>query len=76
MSEKTPARVVKVRIAVAVDREGQWNAAGWSTKEGTPADWAAMDIAIDAVGEAHYWITAELPVPGEVEIAGVIENET
>jgi hypothetical protein len=68
-------KTVKVRIAVAVDRDGVWHAAGWGSG-GVPATDAAMDIAVEAIGpgEARYWVTAELPVPGEVEFAGAVED--
>jgi hypothetical protein len=64
-------KTVKVRIAVAVDPEGNWNSCGWSD---APSDKSMTDIAADMVGdgEAHFWLTAELPIPvvrevGEVE---------
>ncbi len=60
-------KTVKVRIAVAVDKSGKWNASGWG--EGmTHADEEAMDIAVGDIdeGEARYWVEAELPIP-EVE---------
>jgi hypothetical protein len=52
---------VQVRIAVAVDPKGRWNAMGWSEAKGDDA----MDSAIEIVGdgEARYWLTATLPVP-------------
>ena len=58
-------KTVKVRIAVAVDPDGNWNASGWRKPDGKPAEEEAMDIAIEAVeeGEARYWIEAELLLP-------------
>ena len=63
-------KTVKVRIAVAVDPDGNWNAYGW-----TDADGVAMELALEGVasGEARYWVTAELPVPPAPEVAGAVE---
>jgi len=58
-------KTVKVRIAVAVDPCGNWNASGWLNPDGQIAEGEAMDIAIDGVNEgaSKYWVEAELPVP-------------
>ena len=56
---------VKVRIAVAVDVNGDWGCSGW--RNATPKDWATMmDLAAEDLeqGEARYWLTAELDTPG------------
>ncbi len=65
-------KTVKVRIAVAVDPSGRWNASGWLTRDGKNAEGEAMDIAIDGVneGEAKYWVEAELPIPEPQVFAG------
>lgn len=61
-----PEKTVRVRIAVAVDMDGDWNCAGWSRCE----DAQAMSIATDTLsdGEARYFLLADLPVPGIREI--------
>ena len=53
---------VKVRIAVAVTPEGEWNACGWS---GSESDDDKMSICVDSLasGEKRYWLEAELEVP-------------
>lgn len=53
---------VKVRIAVAVTPEGEWNACGWS---GAESDDDKMSICVDSLasGEKRYWLEAELEVP-------------
>ncbi len=68
----TEPKTVTVRIAVAIDPHGGWNAVGASTID----DGAAMDLAIDGVkaGEARYWVTAALPIPEPQEIAGTVET--
>lgn len=62
-------KTVKVKIALAVDSDGKWNASGWSNPDGTPNTTNSMDIAVDGVaeGESRYWIELEVPVP-EVKI--------
>ena len=70
---------VRVRVAVAVDQRGDWNACGWSKGAGdgagdlkttvpncAPADDAeAAEAAREHVreGEVVHWLTAELPIP-------------
>ena len=53
---------VKVRIAVAVTPEGDWNAVGWS---GASSDGDIMSICVDSLasGEKRYWLEAELDAP-------------
>lgn len=64
----------RVRIAVAVDPHGNWNACGWHC--GDEKD--MMEAAIDGVedGEACYWLVAELDIPETREIEASIEDET
>ena len=54
-------KTVKVRIAVAVDPDGDWHACGWSGS----SDETMMRTAVDTIaeGERRYWIEAELEVP-------------
>ncbi len=65
---------VKIRVAVAVDQSGDWNACGGKNLR----DQSAMNYAVETLGdgEVRYWLTAELPVPGTTEIAaGVTPSE-
>lgn len=64
-------KTVKVRIAVAVDSDGDWSASGWKGAR----DYHAMGTAVDGVGDnaSRYWITAELPIPEAPTIAGSVE---
>jgi hypothetical protein len=68
------SRTVKVRIAVAVDPDGDWNSAGWSKRDGQPAGEDAMELACDNVGtgERRYWIEAELMVPEPEDVQGEV----
>ena len=52
---------VKVRIAVQVDPEGNWDAGGDSANSST--DWADQSNAWDLEGAKRYWVEAELPIP-------------
>lgn len=58
---------VKVRIAVAVDKDGKWNSCGASGME----DDDMLGLAADCVetGERRYWITAELEMPSVDTVA-------
>ena len=53
---------VKVRIAVAVDARGNWNACGFSAAR---SDKDKMDSCVEMLddGEARYWLEAELAIP-------------
>ena len=57
--------MIYVRIAVAVDPGGEWNANGWGGRD-RPYDEEAMFMAVESVGTnaARYWIETELPIPG------------
>lgn len=59
-------RTIKVRIAVAVDASGEWNACGGTWAKD---DKVAMDIAVDplADGEARYWVETEIALPTSAE---------
>lgn len=69
----TPKKV-KVRIAVAVDPDGDWDATGWSAA----TDDSAMGIARDSVGsgEACYWLEAELEIPEAKTVQANVEKAT
>jgi hypothetical protein len=64
-------KTVKVRIAVAVDPSGSWNASGWLNADGRELDLLMDDMG---VGGAFYWVTAELPIPSVQEVAGEVED--
>lgn len=52
---------VKVRIAVAVDKNGRWNSFGVDNMDDDELlDWASEIVEPDA---SHYWLEAELPIP-------------
>lgn len=73
----TPERKqVKVRIAVAVDPQGNWYAAGWSAWHAI--DGVAMNIARDPVGagEARYWLEAILDVPEPKTVEAEVKPDT
>ena len=66
-------KTVKVRIAVAVDAQGNWASVGWSGK----GDYL-RDVAREGVNEdgTLYWVEAEVPIPSVQVIQGeVFENE-
>ena len=55
------SETVRVRVAVAVDSNGEWNACGAVGMD----DQDAMCLAADPLefGEARYWLEAKLPLP-------------
>jgi len=58
-------KTVKVKIAVSVDSNGDWSAAGWSG--GTdPSEFHSYTIDALEPGENGYWLEAELPVPEKI----------
>ena len=61
---------VKVRIAVAVTPDGDWNSAGWAN--GKDADKMALACETMETGEARYWLEAELEVPSVRVIDAVV----
>lgn len=65
-------RTVKVRIAVAIDPKGNWNACGG---QGMPDD-ESMSLAVDAVadGEARYFLEADLAIPEAPTIQAKVEK--
>jgi len=64
------SRKVKVRIAVAVDPEGEWGSAGWYS-DNPDYDQDAMNCALESIGigERRYWIEAMLDIPQPETVA-------
>ena len=65
---------VKVRIAVAVDHTGQWNSCGWRSQYADDEEMMGLACEPLETGEARYWLTAELDVPAQSEIAATVEK--
>lgn len=66
---------VKVKIAVAVDKDGSWNAHGWSGYDND--DEARYQVTLDAGSVNNfYWIEAELPIPEETVIHGDVIKDS
>ena len=55
---------IRIRVAVAIDSGGEWNANGWGGRD-QPCDPHAMTLAKQSVGAdaVEYWIEAEIPLP-------------
>jgi len=71
---------VRVRIAVAVDPQGNWNAAGWKVHGHQPEEREFLFCALeglDSSEESCFWVEADLPIPeiqtvqGEVKVGEV-----
>lgn len=65
---------VRVRIAVAVDVQGDWNSCGWKGGD----DKEAMKICCETLeaGEARYWLEADLPIPEHATIHADVMSGT
>lgn len=69
------AKTVRIRIAVAVDPQGNWNATGWKVRTGAPPENELMSTALeglDSSEEACFWVEAELPVPDTRTVKGEV----
>lgn len=67
------ARTVKAHIAVAVDPDGNWCAYG-ATGNDPESDQLDARVGVPGDGEAVFWVTAELPIPGAPpEVKGKVE---
>ncbi len=67
---------MKIRIAVAIDKNGKWGSGGWGEPgQITPSDqmWDAALCGDIAEGEARYWVEVEVALP--VEKVPVIQGE-
>lgn len=64
---------VKVRIAVAVDPTGDWNAYGYKHIR-SDADMMAIACEVLSTGEARYFLEAELDIPEQKTIVATVHN--
>lgn len=65
-------KYIEVEIAVVVDTNGKWQAAGWHSDSDSIYELEAMNIASEETFDADdtlakYWVTAELIIPEERE---------
>ena len=70
-----PSRIVRVKISVAIDCEGTWNACGWGPRpDQAAAERLAKELASEEVcdGKSIYWVTADLQIPEEREVRGEV----
>ena len=74
-------RKATVRIAVAIDENGEWNSCGWGNVNETPReDGELIAICMDCLneGEARYFIEAEILLPEPVSakvVSAVVERD-
>ena len=66
------AETVKVRVAVAVDAAGEWSA--WGAKWADDYDMVDEAALHVRPGRKIYWLTADLPLPTEPEVAASVEH--
>lgn len=65
---------VRVRIAVAVTHEGEWNSCGWGRPGKDVSDADKMALAVETMpdGESRYWVEADIPLPSPPTIEGTV----
>ena len=68
----------RVRIAVCIDEDGAWNAAGWRDAIDGDVSTEALDgfEGLSDGGPHHtVWVTAEVPLPElpDIEVEGKVE---
>ena len=58
-------KTIRVRIAVCVAPDGEWNSAGWSGAHGQNKDEELASMAIDPmpVAVSVHFIEADIPLP-------------
>lgn len=70
--EEPPENTARVRVGVVVDRDGDWQAYGY-----TGAEDAEHHAQLDPqYGDVIYWLTADLAIPGEPDREGAIDEVT
>lgn len=62
-----------IRIAVAIDGDGRWNACGWDIGPDAQDDFEIGAQAVDGLNSDHHlqgltWVEAEIPVPEETTV--------
>ncbi|MEM9354620.1 MAG: hypothetical protein AAGB04_00270 [Pseudomonadota bacterium] len=61
---------IKVRIAVAINQEGDWSSCGWESANDEDMRSIAIEN-LDSLAEQIYWIEAELECPADKTATGV-----
>ena len=64
------ARTVRVRIAVAVDADGDWNSCGGAGV----SDFECIEAASECIATPSNlcWVEADLPIPEAMTVQGVV----
>lgn len=70
----TKANTVRVRIAVAIDEDGEWSATGWYRYTDEEAKASAFKRLDGGVVESISWIVADVPIPTPQVIEGVVQS--
>lgn len=66
----------KIRIAVAVDGNGDWSAVGWSGADPAEVRGIVLEGVSGAAEEHIVWVVAEVPIPEQssLDIEGTVEK--
>ena len=69
-------RTVKVRVAVRLHPNGHWYAYSWHDMGKDDFESVLYDMGADETGDGDlFWLTADLPLPTEPEVAASVEGE-
>lgn len=71
---ETLERAVRVRIAVAVDPQGNWAAAGWMADKDQESSMAATAVEQVDEGEHIVWVEADVPLPVVRSVEGKVSQ--
>lgn len=67
-------QTIRVRIAVAVSADGEWQAVGWSDNnpryDDRACDHAMRDLDSDSNIRAFHFVEAEIPLPVATTVEG------
>lgn len=66
--------MIRIRIRVCVDEQGNWNAAGWGGPHATtdPDVGAIFDGMPGLAPHEWYWVEADVPLPRVELVQGVV----
>jgi hypothetical protein len=69
---------IRVRIAVRVEPDGEWDSRGWGYPGGAEKDYMLTDGLDEGALDARYpviWVEADVPVPAELPAGCTVEGE-
>ena len=71
MTRDDAPRTIRVRIAVGIDRDGEWEAYG--TNDRTDAQ-TLQNAGFDSWASTVVWVEADVPLPEPVTVEGTVDD--